>query len=29
MEEDDYREQVNDLELFIRYGEQKLEKMLS
>jgi hypothetical protein len=29
MEEDSYRQQVNDLELVIRYGEQKLDNMLS
>ena len=29
MEEDSYRQQVHDLELVLRYGEQKLEKMLS
>jgi hypothetical protein len=29
MDEDSYRQQVHDLELIIRYGEQKLEKMLS
>lgn len=28
-EEEGYRQQIHDLELFIRYGEQKLEKMLS
>ena len=28
-DEESYRQQVNDLELIIRYGEQKLEKMLS
>jgi hypothetical protein len=29
MEEDSYRQQAHDLELILRYGEQKLEKMLS
>jgi hypothetical protein len=29
MEEESYRQQVNDLELLARYGENKLEKLLS
>jgi hypothetical protein len=29
MEEDRFRQQAHDLELVLRYGEQKLEKMLS
>ena len=29
MEEDSYRQQVHALELVLRYGEQKLEKLLS
>lgn len=29
LEEDSFRQQAHDLELVLRYGEQKLEKMLS
>lgn len=29
MEEDSFRQQAHDLELVLRYGEQKLEKLLS
>jgi hypothetical protein len=29
MEEESYRQQVHDIEIILRYGENKLEKMLS